>query len=99
MRLSLTDNRDIFIITNFFKKNNMKNKVELKHDSNTNNSVLYINDKVIFCAYKSPILVPNQLGNFALMQHPCNQSCALFQLNERVISINCGCEKIIHKID
>lgn len=77
----------------------MSHKIELKNDAATGQNVLTINEKPMFCAYKSPVAVSNSMGMPSILQIPCTDACPLFRQDAGIIALNCGSEKVIYKLD
>ena len=73
-------------------------KVQIKTDDQTRQDVLVIDDRPMFCPYKAPIPVPNQLNGVSIMNFPCSTNCPLMKIDQKVIALHCGSEKIIYNM-
>lgn len=77
------------------KNQSHMNHATIKTDIDTKQDVLYINGKPQICPYKTPIPVPSQLGGISIMNFSCNTNCPLMKIDENILALYCGCDKII----
>lgn len=70
------------------------NKAELKRDENAHANILFINDVLQFCAYKTPMPMATNLGGTTILNFSCNDNCPLLKVENKIISLYCGCERV-----
>lgn len=75
------------------------NKAEIKTDEQTKSDILFVNDAPQFCAYKTPIPMASQLGGTTIFSMPCNTNCPLMKIENKIVSLYCGCERVQYTLE
>ncbi len=70
------------------------NKADLRPDENTKSNILFVNDTPKFCAWKTPAPMQTNLGGVTLLNFSCNDNCPLLKVENKIVSLYCGCERV-----